>query len=400
MLPLLAGVVMAGESRPPRVVEEIVIVRPQAKPETPTVAVANGQPSPLPRGEIMSRFLTHPDQTFVDSEFGPVPLWQDIVHDSQGNPTPYFPDIFVKQFADNPTPENARIYLAARRARGHRYAVMSQLMRQAAHEMGYISPETFGKQISPIPGSRQIYEQPREGWGKKEYGLPVMSGDQARAIGLNPEEIPYIPGIASATQVEVILIWDWRCEASKRLYIPFARWAKNLSDRQMGIRFMALCADNDGEKIQAHLDTIDYIGNSQLLERGTEGPRGVTHYIENRIDTTGFVMDMKIERTPTVVLVNRTAGRVLRVVGADVMQRLPGMLMDLVGRRAEDYADMDPIWFRNPGTSFGSGIRPPDQTSEPVEGDATLLMEPTMPYATWSPGYGHQVTNPSRRTFP
>nr|MBA3847443.1 hypothetical protein [Planctomycetota bacterium] len=184
-----AGVLAATE-----IEHEIIIV---AQPPAAVIAAAAAptvasDPSATVRGDATRWLWQHPDQTFVDSDIGPLPLYTESVYDASGTPRPRFPDAFAKAFFDDPTEANALAYLESQRVRVRRYMQASDTMQRVAVTHGYVTPETFKPPETDLSNNRALappYNHDRASWG-----VPALDPQQSRLAGLAREEIPETPG--------------------------------------------------------------------------------------------------------------------------------------------------------------------------------------------------------------
>ncbi len=377
MLGLWAFALAASE-----VEHEIIIV---AEPPVVAIAAASTVPAapatdPLAshRGEAARWMWHHPEQTFVDSNIGPLPLYTESVYDASGMPRPRFPDAFAKAFFDDPTEANALAYLESQRVRVRRYMQASDMMQRVAVTHGYVTPQAFTPAESQLSNNRALappYTYDRESWG-----VPALDPQQARLAGLAREEIPETPGRTSTRYVEVVFLWDHRCQHSMRAYRPFAAVSKEVFERELGPRFLAVSLDNDQGAVQTQLDFLEYL----------EVP---TKHVENWLDQTDLRRTVRVTRTPTYVFIDRRSGRFLRLEGAQDEVALRATLLDLVGHAGEAWDDALAEWFRPVKAGIGADGAPDGDTAGPasvddatVDGvDASPVRPPSERYRAWDP---------------
>ena len=382
------------------ITEEVIIFVKKKKEEQikPQVALpdqeASGRFVPKNKDDIYSVVWNHPDQIFVDSDIGPMPLYTEVVFDEHGNPRPRFPDVFTKKLMDDPNAATATAYLASNRARWHRYNQASAVMRKTAADIGYVSASNFeSPPDEPLRNARRTYHQPQEGWGKKEYGAPVMDEEQARYSGIKPEDIPYTPGIATSMYVEVLYIWDWKCKYSNQGLLNFSKLGKELNEKEMGVRFLTISVDNDPVKANAQLDYVDYLSRTEgdLNTNGKVKERlGVTKFIENWIDVTDTIKSFNVKMTPTYLVINRMSGKMLRLEGLHTEKEIKSAIMESIGKNIADWDKMDPRWFRKAERAFGyrkDYIADVDTSGK----DASPIQNPTKIAAPWSPEEGRII---------
>jgi thiol-disulfide isomerase/thioredoxin len=351
----------------------IFVIGDETKEPAQTV-VASGPAEPKTAMDIYAPFFSNPAQTYVDSDVGPVPLYVDVEYDGQGNPHPRIPEYFTKMLIDNPTEENAILYLAQQRVRWRKFKQASAVLKQVAVKIGYITPDVMPTLELGSEGNRSIHHIQRDGWTKGDQGVPVLTEDQARVAGIRKQDIPLTPGIRSATPVEVVMVWDWRDPYSQKGIPTFARWGKELNLKEMGPRFMTVSVDNDGKTLQKQLDYVDYV---------TEG---ATKFIENWTDTTNLIDDMRVRVTPTYLFFDRRNGRIRRLEGAQTLQALKSQLMEVIAKKPEDYDRMDPTWFREAEIALGTHRQ--QQPTDSTVPDATPIQPASQTVAPWKPGSG------------
>ncbi len=355
---------------------EIIIVA-----EPPTTAIAAAIPAARfadafasERGDATRWLWQHPDQTFVDSNIGPLPLYTESVYDASGMPRPRFPDAFAKAFFDDPTEANALAYLESQRVRVRRYMQASDMMQRVAVTHGYVTPEAFKPAENSLSNNRALappYTYDRESWG-----TPALDPQQSRLAGLAREEIPETPGRTTTRYVEVVFLWDHRCAHSMRAYRAFAAVSKEVFDRELGPRFLAVSLDNDQVAVQTQLDFLDYL----------EVP---TRHVENWLDQTDLRRTLRVTRTPTYVFIDRRSGRFLRLEGAQGEDSLRATLLDLVGHAEVAWDDALAEWFRPVQPAIGAVVSDAgtDADDDAIQAgpEASSVQPPSERYQAWDP---------------
>ncbi len=335
LLLLAMGASLPGEEP---VTEDLIIVVDESVDPIATSAA----PAPLPRqaggtwiptdhGDIYRAVWRHPEQTFLDSEIGPLPLWTETVYDANGNPRPRFPDVFTKNFLDNPSETTALAYLESSRTRARRYLEASQIMQKTAIDHGFVTAEAFRPPKSELSNDRAL--TPPVGHTADDWGVQVMNPQQARVAGIKPEDVPRTPGRTTMRMVEVMFFWDHHCPFSMRGFKDFARFGTEVFNRELGPRIITVSMDNDSVTTQSQLDFLQYSGVE-------------THYIENWLDQTELGTTMAIKVTPTYVFVDRRTGRIQRYEGMKDEAFLRGALLELVGHKDDSWESATPAWFR------------------------------------------------------
>ena len=259
---------------------------------------------------------THPEQRFVDSDLGPLPLWTETVYDAKGDPRPRFPDVFTKAFLDDPSQATALAYLESQRVRARRYLEASQIMQETAVEMGYVTPEAFRPPKPQSPTSRAL--APPYHLRNEDWGVPILTPEQARLDGLARAEIPRTPGKATTRAVELVYLWDHRCPFSLKGFRAVAELGEEVFQKELGPRVMTVSLDNDSTAVQTELDFLEYTGIP-------------TKHLENWIDQTSLAAALRVRVTPTYVAIDRRSGRLERHEGLQDKAAVRALLLDLVG---------------------------------------------------------------------
>jgi hypothetical protein len=360
--------------------DEVIIVA-----ESPIPPVSAGDASRLQqpggewvaqhRGDIYAPVWNHPEQTFVDSEIGAMPLWTEAVYDEHGNPRPRFPDVFTKNFIDNPNEATALAYLENQRVRARRYLLASEVMQRTAVDFGFVTPEAFRPPKSELTNNRAL--NPPYNYSAENWGVPVLDPQQARLVGLKPEDIPETPGRTTTRYVEVLYFWDHRCKFSLRGYRDFAQFGTDVFNRELGPRIATVSLDNDAVETKTQLDFLEW----------NLSPGGIsTKYIENWLDQTELAKKMSIRVTPTYVFLDRRSGKIQRFEGLKTLKFLQGALLDLVGHKDDEWSQANAEWFRpvSPAAGAERGASIPA-----VEGDlpaeATAVQAPSRTIKAWDP---------------
>lgn len=354
----------------------VIILAPDEEPKKQSIQVATVgdldgvSPNPRNRDEIYSAIWRHPDQTFIDSDLGPVPLYTEVVFDQYGNPRPRFPDLNVKLLLDDPTPERALVYLENQKVRMRRYLQASQIMREVAAQTGYVTDDAFRGVDQGSMASREIV--PDTSVAPQYQGIPAMTPQQARLNGLKVDEIPMTPGRVTSRYVEVVYLWDHRCTHSMAGYRDFAQVGSEVFQRELGPRFLAVSLDNDSPKVRAKLDFLDYTGVQTMK-------------VDNFIDQTDLRKTLNVTKTPTYVFIDRRTGKLLRLEGKRSADDIRQTLLNLVGRGEEKWGDADPRWFRPVKQAIGSGQGIEIKEVGSDLKDATPILPSSRQIRAWDP---------------
>jgi len=351
--------------------DDVIIVAPDAALD------ANGSgPGPVgaaaPAGQsAYAAVWQHPEQRFVDSDIGPLPLWTETVYDAQGNPQPRFPDIFTKTFLDDPSETTALAYLESQRVRARRYLQASQIMQAVAVAQGYVTAAAFRPPQERLSNARALV--PPYQLRSADWGVPMLSPEQARLAGLTAREVPSTPGRSTTRPVEVLLFWDHRCAFSAAAMRSFAAFGEEVFQQELGPRILTVSLDNDSASTRAQLDYLAYTGV-------------VTDHLENFLDQTDLAEHLAIRYTPTYLFLDRRSGAVARYEGLKDQDALRHALLALVGHGDATWDQVASAWFRPTDIAPGAGRAPPGApTSEPPPQDASPVLPPTRRVRAWNP---------------
>jgi hypothetical protein len=315
----------------------------------------------------------HPQQTFVDSDLGPLPLWTETVYDDHGNPQPRFPDLFTKAFLDDPSETTALAYLESQRVRARRYLQASQIMQQVAVAQGYVTPEAFRPPAERLSNSRALvppYQVRAQDWGVK-----VLDPQQARLAGLQPQEVPATPGRSTTRPVEVVMFWDHRCAFSQRGMRDYAAFGEQVYAQELGPRIMTISLDNDSASTRAQLDYLEYTGVH-------------TGHLENWLDQTDLAAAVNVRFTPTYLFLDRRSGKIQRYEGMKDLAFLQQALLNLVDHGESAWSEVAAEWFRP--TAVAPGARRPtrasaESDSERAPPQSDPILPPPRRLRAWNP---------------
>ncbi len=361
--------------------DEVIIVadppqdaRERAGAAAPAAPAAPGARAAEESAATYAAVWTHPEQTFVDSDLGPLPLWTETVYDANGDPRPRFPDVFTKAFLDDPSEATALAYLESQRVRARRYLEASQIMQETAVAMGYVTPEAFRPPRPQSPTSRAL--SPPYHLRDEDWGVPILTPEQARLDGLARAEIPRTPGKATTRDVELVYLWDHRCPFSLKGFRAVAELGEEVYQKELGPRIMTVSLDNDSIAVQTELDFLEYTGIP-------------TKHVENWIDQTSLAASLQVRVTPTYVAIDRRSGRIARHEGLADKAALRAMLLELVGHGQERWEDAQAEWFRATAPAAGAaraaGASAPAGGEPPLPADATPVQAPTRTVRAWDP---------------
>jgi hypothetical protein len=355
--------------------DEVIIVADDGAAATagvpvPALTAAAAASGPAAPTAVYQAVWTHPEQTFVDSDLGPLPLWTETVYDADGNPRPRFPDDFTKAFLDDPCDATALAYLESQRVRARRYLQASQIMQGVAVAMGYVTPDAFRPPRPQSPNSRALV--PPEHLRREDWGTPVLSPEQARVDGLSRAEIPETPGKATTREVEVLFLWDHRCPFSMRAFHDYARFGEDIFQRELGPRVMTISLDNDSIATFTQLDFLEYTGMP-------------TRHLENWLDQTGLAATLHVRYTPTYVFIDRRSGRIVRGEGLQDLAWLRATLLDLVGHGEARWEDAQAAWFRPTAPAPGQARSPGADEHGPAPANASPVQPPSRAVRAWDP---------------
>ncbi|MBA3846268.1 MAG: hypothetical protein H0X45_06455, partial [Planctomycetes bacterium] len=159
-------------------------------------------------------------------------------------------------------------------------------------------------------------------------------------------------------------------------YRPFAAVSKQVFERELGPRFLAVSLDNDQATVQSQLDFLEYL----------DVP---TRHVENWLDQTDLRRSLRVTRTPTYVFIDRRSGRFLRLEGFQDEPALTATLLDLVSHADSTWDDALAEWFR----PVQPGMNDADDQSRPADADvasddeslASPVLPPSGRYRAWDP---------------
>jgi len=368
-LALLLAAWAGGLSAVEQVDDEVIIVAPDEAPG----AGAAASPAAAGARSTYAAVWQHPEQRFVDSDIGPLPLWTETVYDAQGNPQPRFPDIFTKTFLDDPSETTALAYLESQRVRARRYLQASQIMQHVAVAQGYVTPEAFRPPQERLSNARALV--PPYQLRSADWGVPMLSPEQARLAGLTAREVPATPGRSTTRPVEVLLFWDHRCAFSAAAMRSFAAFGEEVFQQELGPRILTVSLDNDSASTRAQLDYLAYTGV-------------VTDHLENFLDQTDLAEHLAIRYTPTYLFLDRRSGAVARYEGLKDQAALRHALLAVVGHGDATWDQVEPSWFRPTQAAPGAGRAPaagPAAADEPPPQDASPVLPPTRRVRAWNP---------------
>lgn len=353
-------------------VDEVVIIvktKPEEK-QQPLLAVVD-HPN-RERGDYIRSVWTHPDQTFVDSDLGPLPLYTEVVYDGEGKPVPRIPDALTKMFMDDPNEQTALLYLEGQKVRVRRYNEASSVMQRTAVQHGFVTPDVFSAPPGKMPQDAAF--TPPYDRSRSEWGVPALDPQQARLAGMKPSEIPETPGRTTTRYVEAIYIWDHRCVFSMKGMRDFAEFGEELFNRQLGPRALTVSMDNDEQELFKQKAFLEYLGVP--MQR-----------IENFSDITDLRNTLHITRTPTYFFLDRRTGKMLRLEGLQARDAIRSKLLELVGHGADSWDAADPAWFRPTQQAAGTGdlTGPQKPLDASVQSTSSAVLPATKPIRAWNP---------------
>ena len=309
-------------------VEEVVIIVKRSSTSEP---VSHSVQPERRRGDYIRAIWEDPDQTFIDTDIGPMPLYTDVVYDANGVPRVRYPDPLTKVLMDNPTPATALFRLEGEKNRFRRYKQAQAISTATAIEAKYFGPDDFAPPPGKMPQDSAF--TPPYDRDRSEWGVPVMNPQQARLAGVKPEEVPETPGRVTTRYVEIVYIWDRRCPYSMQGIRDFANFGEELFNRKLGPRALTVSLDNDKDQLDGTKKYLEYLGIPMSR-------------VDNFTDITDLRTRLKITRTPTYIFLDRRTGKILRLEGLQSGDAIRVKLLELVGHQSGSWNDADPAWFR------------------------------------------------------
>jgi hypothetical protein len=352
----------------------IIIRRPPPEVVEPTV-IERGPPAhsaPTQRGDVYRVVFDHPEQTFLDSDRGPVPLYTDVVFDGNGEPHPRFPAVYAKNLFDNPTEESALAYLEQGKVRMRRIKEVTNLVEVTAAKHGYVVPSDFAADptVAEEP-DRYNVTKPNKSDNPKDWGQPILSPEQASRNGLDKDDIPLTPRYGY--DVEIWYIWDHRDERSIAALQDFAAFGWDIVQADAKVNVKTISLDTDSKKLVQMLDYLQWRGF-------------LVHKLENYTDYTNLRRSLHITHTPTYVFIDKRRGVIERWEGVTALQDLRERLMDFLGLTGDRriwkpspewfVSDKDRQKFRdlNRETPIPVSSEPPPQNASPVQKASTPIL--------------------------
>lgn len=357
----LACALPAAQQRVIIVVEEAADTQPMA-PSVVDQAPVRDDARTLERW-----FYEHPGQIMIESDAGPIPFYTDVIYDAAGMPRPRIPEYFAWRLAADPTPENAALYMAQRKAKTRRLREVTELVRRTAIEHGYVTPEIFSPPARGNPHEFATRPNPRH--TPENSGSVALGPETAHELGLRLEDLPILPHKATSRYVEAFFFWDTRCEPSLATWPAWSAVAEEVFTGELGPRFTSISLNNDADAVNAHLAFLRY----QEMD---------TNWSENRIDETDLATSLGITHTPTIVIIDRRSGRIERHVGTASVSQLRDLLKAAVGREDQAWEAAEPAWFRPVRPAIGAS---PVTAAVEARPGATPRLPPPRQVRAWSP---------------
>lgn len=312
-------------------------VAPVAVAETPA-------PSMTKRDGMYDRFWNDPEQFYVDSPDGPMPLWgHDLVYDKDGKPVPRYPDPFTKRLVEHPDDDDAyRQYLAFKTVQARRAQVLGEKLAPKAAEFGMLDKDVLRVEPGERKGSMEVGKT--DGIDPESLGTPALSTEQASKLGYKPKQVPRTPG--EANQIEVIWIWNYDCSVCESMARDWFYFARDVN--QAGYKAVSVSLNDDTGEVAARLNYW--------------GIRWPVRDSLNLSDWTHLQESLNITATPTFFLVNRRTGTMMREEGYRNEEQLRTMFRTVAG--------------------MGPGAWPPEQNAKAKAIGKALAMEEEAAQAT------------------
>ncbi len=311
------------------------------------------------------RFYDHPLQVWVPTDLGPVPLFNDVVHDSEGRPVPRLPDPHTYLAMTNPNPHTIALWQIQRQGALRQFRVAQGHLIPVAEDLDIISPEHLMVQRSTEPdamtlGDMSVVEP-------SSRGARIYTPEQARAIGMPGAEIR-TPGPANL--LEVLWFWDHRCTFSTAAAEDWARFAADVT--ASGYKASGISMDNDVARVAAQLEF--------WILRGLP-----FQHTRNYQDVTDLRTALAIDKTPTYLFINRATGTMARLDGRQTTATLRRTFMTTAGWSPEAWPPPSTdgqraMMVRRDGTrpTVPAMDDPPPATAPPVSGlEASHILPPS-----------------------
>ena len=362
--------------------EQVIIIIRRPPPETVTVSPAPNEQQdlqrqlPAHRGEVYRAVFEHPEQTYLDSDVGPVPLYTDVVFDGNGNPQPRFPAVYAKRLFDNPTEELAHDYLEQGKVRMRRIKEVTNLVEVTAAKFGYVVPSDFA--ADPVVAEepdRYSVTKPNKSDKPQDWGHPILSPEQASRNGLDKNDIPLTPRFGY--DVEIWYIWDHRDERSIAGMQDFAAFGWDIIQADAKVNVKTISLDTDAKKL---VQMIDY-----LQWRGV-----LIHKLENYTDYTNVRRSLHITHTPTYVFIDKRRGVIDRWEGVTPLPALQERLMNFLGvQGAQRVWKPLAAWFVNDAdrAAFNklNSVSTEPANTDPAPANSTPVQKTSTAILPWRP---------------
>lgn len=300
---LAVGIAGAGIPLPtlPAAEEHVIIIVRKDEPSPAAPIEQATPPAPmLPQPDrrdqawLYDHILNDPNQFFIDSPQGPMPLWgMDLVYTADGRPFPKYPHPLVKRLVENPDdPVAYADYLAWRQVAMRRARLTGDRLPEMAIELGIIDESTFRLPDPDDPRAMGLAATTKV--ESKTLGRPAFTADQQERLGLEGEEL-LTPGENNA--IEIYWFWSPRCEFCNKMARDWFHFANDV--QAAGYKAVSITNEQDNPD-----------GYSKLQFWSMRWP---VKAVPNIFDWTGMYASFKIRVTPTILFLNRKTGTLRRI---------------------------------------------------------------------------------------
>jgi hypothetical protein len=281
--------------------DELIVLVPAIGQATPVPAAMSSKSDP-PRtiDEAFERWYRIAYSITLDSPSGPVPgLGMDNVYDKDGWPLPRIPDPFTYAVMKDPTSLEAQDrYFDFRRAAIRRANLAANSIPGRALERGAMPTDILAVSASRPTESHAIGDYSKI--DPASLGTPMVSPGKARDLGMDPKQVPSLPGQPSKTGIEVYWFWHHRCEFClhmAREWFAFQRVVNETGHKAASINLSPIKTQEEilgvSTDLSALLDLWEITWGSDV------------EHSKNFLDWTNCAQALGVDGTPVTVFINR-----------------------------------------------------------------------------------------------
>lgn len=300
----------------------IIYVKRDADTTAMSSSLSNDHVQHRQRGDLYKPFLTDPEQTFVHTRVGPLPLYFEAVYDANGHPKPRFPHFIAKQLLDDPTEEKAFVWLSAGEARFRRAKEAMNIVHRTAMKYGFVTPEDLTIHRDRIEHAEYMMPFEPAGSGNPSiWGFPLLEERGMRRYGFDNEtHKPILPGGPPGGFV-VLYFWDHRSKKSFEHMKHFVAFGRKLYNLGVNIDIKTIDTAVD--------DKNGFAGYIRFLESGDDTKDIIL--FGNYLDYTNLRYALRVTHVPTLFFIDRRFDRIRRVEGWKTVEEYEDEIDDFLG---------------------------------------------------------------------